>query len=214
MIRKTALQKHASGSKDNVKRLSLHRISNFIAKQSMKLRLVLILVLMAAAMRVLPHWPNFTPLAAIGLFGAAMFQSRLVSFLVPFAALFVSDLFLNNVVYAEYYDGFVWFTSIWQYLAFGLVVLLGELALSKNHNWARVGLSTLAASLLFFAVSNFGVWAQGGMYPKTMAGLGACYAAGLPFLGPTMLGDLFYSTVLFGGFFLVYNNIAAAKATA
>ncbi|MDX2133823.1 MAG: DUF6580 family putative transport protein [Saprospiraceae bacterium] len=180
----------------------------------MKIRLVLALLLLAALMRILPHWPNFTPLAAMGLFGAALLERKWMAFAATFLALFLSDLVLNNVVYAQYYDGFVWFTSWWQYLSFGLVVLLGSSMLSHNRNWGRIGLTAAGSSLVFFLVSNFSVWVESGMYPKNTAGLLACYTAGLPFLAPTVLGDLFYTAVLFGGFSLVYNRLTRMPSAA
>lgn len=166
----------------------------------MKFRIALVLIILAALTRLLPHPQNFTPLGAIGLFGAAYLNRRWLALLVPFSALFLTDLFLNNVIYRQYYAGFTWITSIWIYAAFALVMLTGWLALRHQRSTQRVVLASITASLLFFLVSNFGTWAETAMYPKTAAGLLGCYAAGLPFLGNTVLGDLFFSAVLFGGY--------------
>lgn len=166
----------------------------------MKYRIAIVLIILAALTRVLPHPHNFTPIAAIGLFGAATFDRRWLLFAVPFAALFLSDLFINNVLYAQFYEGFVWFTSVWIYAAFAAVILLGRVLLHAKVSAKNVLVASLSASGIFFLVTNFSVWAQSGMYPKTGAGLLACYTAGLPFLGNTLLGDLFFSAVLFGGY--------------
>jgi hypothetical protein len=166
----------------------------------MKYRIAIALVILAALTRLLPHPHNFTPIAAIGLFGAATFDRRWLMFIVPFAALFLSDLFINNVIYGQYYEGFAWFTSIWIYAAFALVIVLGRVLLHLQVSTKNVVVASLSASVIFFLVTNFSVWAESGMYPKTVAGLSACYAAGIPFLGNTVLGDLFFSAVLFGGY--------------
>lgn len=172
------------------------------------LRLAFALIVLAALTRLLPHPNNFTPIGAIGLFGAAYFQRRWLALLVPFAALFVSDLLLNNIVYRQYYPTFTWFTSGWIYGAFALVMLAGWILVRRRVSAGNVLGASLTASLIFFLVTNFSVWLQSGMYPQTQAGLLACYTAGLPFLTNTLLGDLCFSVVLFG----VY-EWAAGRAT-
>ncbi|HRD79820.1 MAG: hypothetical protein IAE84_15155 [Saprospiraceae bacterium] len=157
------------------------------------------MIALAVVSRILPHPHNFTPIGAVALFGAAYFTRKWVAMLAPFIALWLSDLFINNVIYGQYYDGFQWFGSLWVYGAFALINLLGMAAL-RRVSAARVGGSALAASVLFFIVTNFAVWASGGMYPKNTEGLIACFVAGLPFFGNTIMGDLFYSLVLFGAF--------------
>jgi hypothetical protein len=166
----------------------------------MKYRIAVILILLAALTRLLPHPPNYTPLAAIGLFGAAYLQRRWLAWMVPFAALFLTDLLLNNVLYSTYFTGFTLITSWYIYAAIGLVVLLGWFFLRDNVSPQRVLGASLSASVVFFLVSNFSTWAQTVIYPKTFAGLLSCYAAGIPFFGNTVLGDLIFSAVLFGGY--------------
>ncbi|MBK6930779.1 MAG: hypothetical protein IPH12_07825 [Saprospirales bacterium] len=178
----------------------------------MKFRLAIFLILIAAVSRLFPHPPNFTPLAAIGLFGVAHLERRWLAWAVPFAALFVSDLLLNNVLYSQYYEGFVWFTSGWIYLSFALVLAVGWGLLRRRRISAlRVTGASLTASAVFFLVSNFSVWLGGGMYPKTGAGLMACYTAGLPFFSNTLLGDLAFSGILFGGYaWMLRSKLATA----
>ncbi|MFN0013168.1 MAG: DUF6580 family putative transport protein [Saprospiraceae bacterium] len=179
----------------------------------MKFRVAIVLVILAALTRLLPHPHNFTPIAAIGLFGAAVFERRWLAFLMPFAALFLSDLFLNNIIYAQYYDGFVWFTSGWIYLAFALVALIGRSSLLNKVSVKNVAMASLSASLSFFLVTNFSVWLESTLYPKTLGGLAACYTAGLPFFTNTVLGDLFFSAVLFGGYAWAMNNFRLHAST-
>ncbi len=166
----------------------------------MKLRIALVFIALAALSRLLPHPPNFTPIAAIGLFGAAYMNRQWMAFLVPFAALFLSDLLLNNTVYAQYFDGFQWFTSGWLYLAFALVIAIGRFILHEKIVPGRVVAASLLASTVFFLVSNLYTWMYFPTYPHTPAGLLSCYIAAIPFFGNTLLGDLLFSGVLFGGY--------------
>lgn len=162
------------------------------------------LILLAAFSRIVPHMPNFSPLGAIGLFGAAFFTKKWQAFLIPISATWLSDLFINNVIYARYYPGFTWFYDgfYWQYGSYLLITLLG-IGLLRKINKVRIIAGALSGSAIFFLVSNFGVWAEGNMYPETWDGLLACYMAGIPFLKGTLLGDLFYTGVLFGVFAFV-----------
>lgn len=116
------------------------------------------------------------------------------------------------MLYSAYFEGFAWITSGYIYLAMGLVVGNGLLQLRKKTSGQRIVAASLSSSALFFLVSNFGVWAESTMYPKTVAGLLGCYTAGLPFFGNTILGDLFFSAVLFGGYaWAVQRNFALLK---
>ena len=172
----------------------------------MKFRLALTLIVLATITRLtlnlLPSPPhNFSPIAAIGLFGAAAFNRRWLALAVPFAALFLSDLFLNNVIYRQFYSGFTLITSWWIYAAFGLVMLTGWALLSLKTTPTRVITASLLSSAIFFLVTNFSVWESGIMYSKDLTGLLSCYTAGLSFLGNTLLGDLFFSSALFGTYY-------------
>lgn len=173
-------------------------------KHRLALSLILLAVLTRLTLNLLPYPPhNFSPIAAMGLFGAACFDRRWMAFATPFLALFLSDLFLNNVIYKAFYTDFTLITSWWIYAAFGLVVLLGWFGLRGKVQAGRLAGISLSASLLFFIVTNFSVWYESSLYPQNWAGLMACMTAGLPFLGNTILGDLFFNAVLFGAYFWV-----------
>lgn len=170
-----------------------------MSNSTIRFSFVLGMIALAVLSRILPHPHNFTPVGAVALFGAAYFTRKWVAMLAPLVILWISDLFINNAIYGQYYDRFQWLGSLWVYGAFALISLLGMGTL-RRVSAARVGGSALAASVLFFIITNFGVWAAGSMYPKTTEGLMACFAAGIPFFGNTLMGDLFYCLVLFGTF--------------
>lgn len=158
-------------------------------------------ILFAALSRLLPHAYNFTPLGAIALFGAAYFKDKKWAFIVPITAFWISDLLLNNLLYSAYYEGFAWFTGGFIYI-YGSIVMIGVLGyyLLKKVTLGRVVGGALGASVIFFVVSNFGVWLTSPLYPLTAEGLIACYTAAIPFFHNTLAGNLVYSGVLFGGY--------------
>ena len=150
--------------------------------------IVFVLILLAAASRLLPHPPNFAPVAAIGLFAGAAFNRR-VAWLVPFAALLLSDLVLG------FYHPV---SMVANYLAFATCLALGAGWLARGRSLPRVAGAVIASSVAFFIVSNFGMWASG-YYPRTWEGLVQCYTAALPFFRNTLASDVVYSAALFGG---------------
>jgi len=154
--------------------------------------MVFLLIVLAAASRLLPHPPNFAPVAAIGLFAGAH-SSRRAGWLVPFAALLASD-----AVIGFYHP----VSMVWNYLAFAACLLIGSGWLARTRSLVRVSGAVLSSSLAFFALSNFGMWASG-YYPRTWGGLVECYVAALPFFRNTLASDVLYSAALFGGYALL-----------
>ena len=138
---------------------------------------VLLIVIVAALFRVVPHPPNFTPVTALALFSGVYFSNRILGILIPICVMILSDTILG------FYE-----ISYFVYFSFILVSIFGLLYKKVN-----IG-STVVASLVFFLVSNLGVWLLG--YPKTVEGFITCYTLALPFLGYSLIGDLFYITVL------------------
>ncbi|BDQ02629.1 DUF6580 family putative transport protein [Ignavibacterium sp.] len=147
-----------------------------------------IMIFAAAFVRLLPHPPNFAPIAAMALFGGAYFNKKSFAFAVPLVAMFLTDAIIG------FHSG-MWIV----YLSFALIVVIGMLML-KKVSIKNVVLASVTASLSFFIITNFGVWAFGTMYPKNIAGLVECYIAAIPFIQNTLLGDLFFSGVMFGIF--------------
>lgn len=168
-------------------------------------------IVLAALSRLLPHATNFTPIGAIALFGAAYFTDKKWALIVPLSALWISDLLLNNIMYSSYYDGFAWLSSgfIYTYGAFAMVVVLGYYLL-KKITVGRVLGGAVGASVLFYIVSNFGVWVSSPMYPMTLEGLISCYVAAIPFFHYTLAGNIIYSAALFGAYEFVMNKYPSA----
>ncbi len=166
---------------------------------SKKIWFIVGLIFIGAMSRLLPHPHNFTPIAALGLFGAAAIRPLKLAFIIPFLALWLSDLILMNIVLSTYYDGFRFFGHLWVYLAFLIIFLLGT-SIKKIKFWHILGL-TLSSSLIFFLVSNLGAWMSSTIYPTSLSGLIACYVAAIPFFGNTIAGDLVYSSLFFGSYF-------------
>lgn len=180
-------------------------------KQNIRLITLAAIIFAAAFSRIIPHIPNFSPMEAITLFAAAHFTRKWQAFVIPFSAMWLSSLFVDNVIYGSYQRSFVWVYPgfHWQYLGYFLIAVMG-LAVFKNRvSPVRAASSGLAAGAIFFLVSNFGVWLADGLYPMTGEGLFQCYAAAIPFYRGTLLGDLFYVPLLFGGFHLLQLRFSA-----
>lgn len=159
--------------------------------------------------RFLPHWPNFTALGATAIFsGAVLSKNRTASILLPLLILFLSDLVLNNIVYAAFYDSFQWFSSGAVYIYGGIIAmtLLGDL-FAKKQKITGILAALGTGSIAFFLLTNFGAWLANPVYPKTFSGLMASYTAGLPFLASAAAGNLIYSGILFGAYYLAKNKL-------
>jgi hypothetical protein len=154
------------------------------------LGLAVALVVFGVVMRLLPHPDNLAPIGAIALFGGAVLPRKL-GWWLPLAAMIISDYFIG------FYSGIV-FT----WAAFLLVGLYG-MSLRRRSNWFRIPVGALGSAVIFFLISNFGVWMQGNLYPLTWAGLVHCYEMALPFFRNTFFGDFLYGWILFGGYAFV-----------
>lgn len=158
--------------------------------QSLLLALI-VAVVVAAITRLLPHPPNFSPLVAAALFSGAVITDRRLALLVPLAAMLLSDVILGFHA-----------TMAFVYLALALVVGIGSWLGTRRAPLLLSG-GAVAGSVVFFAVSNAGVWLQGGLYAHSLAGLVECYVLALPFFPSTLLATLIYGALLFGAEHLV-----------
>ena len=172
-----------------------------------------IIILLAAFTRIMPHPPNFSPMAAIGLFGAAHFAKKWQAFFIPLIGIWVSDLVINNYVYSSSSSNFVWFYSgfYWQYMSYILIIFAGLFIFNRGISLTKTFGGMISSSGIFFLVSNFGVWAGGTMYPKNFSGLITCYAAGVPFIHNTIISDVLFTTVLFGTYYLLQVEYSSLK---
>jgi len=155
-----------------------------------KLLPVTLVITAAVLTRTLPHPPNFAPITGIALFSGS-YLSGPAAFILPLVIMFVSDLLIG------FHS-----TMIYVYFSFVLIVLIGRLV-KKNNSFLRTTSASLTSSLLFFLITNFGVWLSENLYPKNLIGLEQSYIMGLPFFKNALLGDLFYTLVLFYSFQLV-----------
>ena len=146
------------------------------------------LIIFATLTRFMPHPPNFTPIIAMGLFGGAYLKDTRWAILLPVVAMLIADFFLG-------FHG----TMIWVYCSLIIISSIG-FVLKNRITLINGAIATLGGSLLFFLVTNFGVWASSIFYPKTFIGLISCYAAGLPFFGNTLAGCVIYSSLMFFGY--------------
>lgn len=170
-----------------------------------KLLIITAFIMAAAAARLLPHAPNFTPLGAIALFAGAYITNRVLAFIIPILAMILSDAMMGFAGW-DFPE-----QIITVYGSFALITALG-MNMRSDKNVFRVGVSSLAASVLFFVVTNFMVWVSGfytatPLYATNISGLVSCYVAAIPFFTPTVAADLFYSSVLFGAFYLIQINV-------
>jgi len=158
-------------------------------------------ILTAALLRLLPHWPNFTPIAAMALFAGTYFDRKQYAFAIPVVAMFISDLIIG--LHAN-------MPAV--YLSFALTVVLG-MAIRKKVSVRSVFMASVASAMIFFLITNFSSWLAMSLYPKNFMGLIECYIAGLVFFRDTtygfsffmndVLGTTFFSAVFYGAFYLV-----------
>ena len=162
-----------------------------ISNGTLRLLALIAMICAAAALRIAPHPWNFTPVGAMALFGGALLRNKGMAFALPLVALFAGDLFIgfHRLMPAVY-------------ASFLVSVAIGFL-LRRRRTVLRVGGAALLGAVQFFLVTNFANWAILNTYPKTAAGLVACYVAGIPFFRNTLAGDFFYCVLLFGGFVLL-----------
>jgi hypothetical protein len=166
--------------------------------------LKVLIIFGAVILRLVPHMPNFAPITALGLFGGAYLSKRF-AIIIPLAAMIISDYLLlyispYNIDFSKIQPVSAMFHTTTPYVwgSFLISSLIG-IYLREYKSTKYILGACLTASLQFFLITNFGVWA-GGMYSRDLAGLLQSYLMGLPFYQWTVLGDLFYTGVFFGAY--------------
>lgn len=152
-----------------------------------------VIILLAVFARLIPHAPNFAPIGGLALFSGSNFK-RKSALLIPLSAMFISDIFLGFHK-----------TVPFVYASFIMIALIGGLI--KNNKWQSLLKASLISSVLFFLITNFGVWATSTMYQKNLSGLMQSYVMGIPFFRNTLISDLFYTFSFFYGYIFLSNFI-------
>tara|TARA_B100000579_G_scaffold327531_1_gene277473 strand:- start:220 stop:735 length:516 start_codon:yes stop_codon:yes gene_type:complete len=149
------------------------------------------LIILLALSRLIPHPPNFTPILGMAVFSGAIINKKILAYLVPLAAMLLSDLYLG------FHSGMpiIYFTL-------AICVLIGTFIESRVTILNSI-LGITAGVLVFYLITNFTVWYGSGMYENSFSGLITCYVMGLPFLQNTFISSLIYGM----GAFLIYEVI-------
>ncbi|MBX3709882.1 MAG: hypothetical protein KIT56_04525 [Gammaproteobacteria bacterium] len=165
-------------------------------------KIILSIVIFATITRIaippfIGHLPNFSAVDAIALFSGAYFHKRSTALLIVLSSIWIGDIFLSKMFTGEwvlFYSGFYW-----QYASYLLITCIGS-TLKGMLSPIRLVSSCFISAILFFIISNFGVWYSGLLYPLTLDGFITCYVSAIPFFKNTLLSDLFFSILLFGIF--------------
>jgi hypothetical protein len=171
-----------------------------VSSMRAKLFTISAIIFALAMFRLLPHLPNVSPVAAMALFGGAYFADKRMAFLVPLLALFLSDLALglhNSMIFV--------------YAGFALTVAIGFL-LKGKVTITNTAFATVVSSVLFFLLTNLGAWMTSGLYARSAEGLMQAYVAGIPFFQNSLLGNLVFVAVIFGGYHLLQKNVSSLRS--
>ena len=160
----------------------------------------LLLIIVGAFFRVI----GFAPQIAMAVFGGAVVKDKRLAFVLPLFSMLISDLLYELLFVYGYteYGGF-YAGQFTNYILLALITMVGFAV--RKISWARVLLASVAATTLYFLLSNFFVWQGGGGLgrPHTLAGLVMCYADALPFYRTALVHTTFFSFLLFGCYFLI-----------
>ncbi len=169
----------------------------------------ILLVLIASLYRIMPGRPlGFAPQIAMALFSGSIVKEKKYAFILPLLSMLVSDIIYEilSSTGLSAIPGF--YSGQWiNYILFASLTVIG-FAINKNK-WMHIAAGSLAGVIFYFFTSNFAVWIGGGLginnlpYAKSFAGLMECYAAGIPFLKGSLAATLIFSSILFGGYYLM-----------
>jgi hypothetical protein len=152
-------------------------------EKNKKILFITLFITVAALMRLIPHPPNFVPITAIAIFAGVKLNNIKIAYAIPISIMLISDLFIG------FYS-----ISLFVYLAFILIITYSSFI--KKYSIKNIILS----SVMFFIITNFGVWVLPGGYPNNIEGLILCYTAAIPFFTNSIIADLFFSAILYYGF--------------
>ncbi len=177
-----------------------------------------LLIIGAAFTRLFPHYPNFTAIGAMAIFGGSVIKDKKLAFLLPLGALLLSDICLQLFTSTK---GFYGTSQYFVYAAFFIITMLASFM--QKRSVANIALAAIWSGAVFFIISNFGVWLSSDFYPKTLSGLGACYLTAIPFykneifgnfILNSIMGNGFYSALLFSAYYIMERKVTMQKAIA
>ena len=164
------------------------------------------LVIAALISRIAPHYPNFTAMGALAFMGANQNRSLFKIIALTFGVLMVTDVFINNFIYPSGSFVLMYKGSIWTYSGFIIYAVAGHYAKSGSKSI----MALIAGSVGFFLLSNLGVFlSEYSLFPRTISGLVATYAAGLPFYSPELISTALFSAIAYAA---EIKLVATAKA--
>ena len=161
-----------------------------------KTRVVLILCVIAALTRLLPHPLNFSPIGAMALFGGCYIADKRMALLLPLSTMLFSDIMLQLINGTGFHP-----TILWVYGAFAIITCIGFLLRGREQR-QTIMVASLVGSILFFIITNFGQWATG-YYGFGSGSLTTSFVQAIPFFRGTVMGDLFYNLLLFGSYAII-----------
>ena len=182
-------------------------------KQNTSLLIITILMILAAALSRLVLYPhNFSPIIGMAIFGGAVIKDKRLAFALPLLAMFLSDVLFEVFNVAQ---GFWGWGQLLHYGIYALITCFGFLL--KKINIINVAGFSIAGSLIFFLLSNTVFFITDNpvyhTYTQSFSGYKDCLMGGLPFLKNSLLTDLVYAAILFGGYYLMEKEVFN-KATA
>ncbi len=147
--------------------------------------IIIFIIILASISRLIPHPPNFTPILAIALFSGFQIKNRLLALLIPLISMYISDIVIGYHI-----------TILWVYCSLLIISSLGFI-FSRYQSVSTFIFGLFSSALIFFIVTNFGVWYTSTFYEPNIFGLLMCYAAGIPFFTNTLLSTLIYGIIFY-----------------
>jgi len=152
-------------------------------EKNKKILFITLFIIVVALMRLIPHPPNFVPITAIAIFAGVRFNNIILAYAVPISIMLISDFFIG-------------FSSISLFVYLAFILITSYSYFIKKSSIKNI----LLSSIIFFIITNFGVWVLPGGYPNNIEGLILCYTAAIPFFTNSIIADLFFSAILYYGF--------------
>lgn len=179
-------------------------------KMKKNILLISLYIFLIALSKFIPHQGNFSAIGGMVIFGGFMFGKKKDFFLITIISLFIVDFIFNNYVHPEYIknrNGIVLFdySMIWVYLSY-ILIILGTSALLKHFSYAKLFLTSLGSSLVFYLITNFAWLYRDTFYTRDLNGLISSYTAALPFFKTSLASNIIFSFIIFGFYDFIYSR--------